>query len=134
MVTREQLEAHHCWEKVDHVSGDPETTAFRRRARLHQALWREARSLPEGTEPSHPRAGVVQRPLGSRLELDFARRTGANFLSEQSRRAADDRIEKPQPSQTLMKERLYADLLSSMPMCFNLFGPRGDQVPRALQT
>lgn len=123
MVTRKELEAHRCWEPTDKVAGDAETTAFRRRARLHQALWREARGLPEGTQPSRPRPGVTPRPLGSRLDLEHARRTGANFLSDSARRAVQERIEQPEHGQTLMTDRLYADLLSSMPMCFNLFGP-----------
>lgn len=123
MISREQLEEHHCWESSDHVAGDPDTTAFRRRARLQQALWREGRSLPEGTQPSLPRPGVVPRPLGSRLDLEFARRTGANFLSDATRDAVATRMARPEPKQTLKTDRLYADLLSSMPMCFNLFGP-----------
>jgi hypothetical protein len=32
------------------------------------------------------------------------------------------RLANPQPHQTLDDDRLYCDLLSSMPMCFNLFG------------
>jgi hypothetical protein len=32
-------------------------------------------------------------------------------------------VKQPQAKQTLNIDRLYADLLSSMPMCFNLFGP-----------
>jgi hypothetical protein len=123
MITRQQLEAHDCWENVDRVPGDPETTAFKRRARLHQAIWREARSLPEGTEPTRPRAGETPRPLGSRIEVKHAKHTGANFISNQARRAATARVECPEPNQTLMTDRLYADLLSSMPLCFNLFGP-----------
>lgn len=123
MITRQQLEAHHCWENADRVSGDPTTTTFKRRARLQQALWREARSLPEGTEPTRPRPGGPSRPLGSRIEVEFAKRTGANFVTDQARRAASARVERPEPNQTLMPDRLYADLLSSMPLCFNLFGP-----------
>jgi hypothetical protein len=54
--------------------------------------------------------------------VDFAHKSGANFLNEDVRRAVKNRLENPQPHQTLNADRLYADLLSSMPMCFNLFG------------
>ena len=40
-----ELTRHHCSERVDLVSGDAETTAFRQRARLQQAVWRERRSV-----------------------------------------------------------------------------------------
>jgi len=57
------------------------------------------------------------------LEIDFAFKTGANFLTDGARDAVQHRIAHPEPKQTLDVDRLYADLLSSMPMCFNLFGP-----------
>src|SRR5664280_1375381 len=120
---RDQLIAHHVLESMDRVSGDPETTAFKRRARLRQALWREAKEFPEGTEPTRPRPGTPPRPLGSRLDINFAFETGANFLTDAARDAAQYRVAHPESKQTLDSDRLYADLLSSMPMCFNLFGP-----------
>lgn len=120
---RQQLIAHHVLESVDRVAGDRETTAFKQRARLHQALWRAGQGFPEGTEPTRPRPDAKSRPIGSRLEIDFAFATGANFLTEGARGAAQYRVSRPEPKQTLNADRLYADLLSSMPMCFNLFGP-----------
>jgi hypothetical protein len=123
LPSREELIARRVLEGVDRVPGDRETTAFKQRARLHQALWREAQGLPEGTEPTRPRAGAPTRPIGSRLEINFAFETGANFLSDGARAAAQHRVGNPEPKQALSPDRLYADLLSSMPMCFNLFGP-----------
>ncbi len=128
---------HHAFEAVDHVPLDPNTTAFKRRARLQQALWRERREYPIGSQPMVPRAGEASRPLGSRLDLDFARRTGANFLDDRVRAAVTHRLAHPEPHQTLDENRLYGDLLSSMPMCFNLFGPLADDPPladRAIRT
>lgn len=121
--SREELIARDVLESVDRVSGDRETTAFKQRARLRQASWREARGFPKGTEPTRPRVGKPARPIGSRLEIDFAFEAGANFLSDGARAAAEHRVANPEPKQTLNPDRLYADLLSSMPMCFNLFGP-----------
>ena len=121
-VTEQLLRNHHCWENVDRVSGDPETTKFKRTARLLQALWRESKGLPIGSQPMKPTKDRPGRPLGSRIDLQAARESGANFLTDNVRYAAEHRLAHPQPHQTLDVDRLYCDLLSSMPMCFNLFG------------
>lgn len=121
-ITDDELRDHFCLEAGDRVSGDLETTAFKRRARLHQALWRESRGLEIGTQPMRPRPNQIFRRLGSRISLDVAKQTGANFLSDVVRNAVADRIGNAQPYQTLGADRLYCNLLSSMPMCFNLFG------------
>jgi len=121
-ASNDVLFAHHCLEFVDRVPGDPETTAFKRRARLHQALWREARGFASGTQPIRPSKKYPEpRDLGSRIAVEAARSTGANFLNDTVRRAVEKRLANPQPHQTLNEDRLYCDLLSSMPMCFNLF-------------
>ena len=117
------LELHHCFEKVDAVPHDAKTTEFKRRARLHQALWREKRDLPRGTEPYRPTKKRPRRPSGSRLEIESAWTSGSNFLSDAALKAVEYRLGHAEPKQMLDKDRLYADLLSSMPMCFNLFGP-----------
>jgi len=122
-VSDSELKTHHCLESVDRVAGDAETTAFKRRARLQQALWREQRGLPIGTQPMRPSRGQPARPIGSRIAVDYARDSGANFLDNETLKAVRNRIANPEPHQTLYEDRLYADLLSSMPMCFNLFGP-----------
>lgn len=116
------LSAHYCREKADAVPGDSETTLFKRQARLHQALWRESAGFAIGSQPMRPKPGQSARPLGSRIDVDLARQTGANFLNDEALRAVHDRLAKPQPHQTLDDDRLFCDLLSSMPMCFNLFG------------
>lgn len=95
-------------------------TSFKRRARLHQARWREARGIPIGSHPV--RGDPTVRPLGSRVEWSHALRTGCNFLSVGALAAVEHRLRKREPHQTLDEGRLRADLLSSMPMCFNLFG------------
>lgn len=122
LVTDAELKAHFCLERVDEVAGDAETSAFKRRARLHQALWREHKGLPIGSQPMRPKPGRPSRPLGSRISVEAGRKSQANFLNEAIRRAVSQRVAKPQPYQTLLEDRLYCDLLSSMPMCFNLFG------------
>ncbi len=119
-AARSELEAAHCWFSVDYVAKQPDVTAYKRQARLHQARWREAQGLPMGTNPTD--GGPDANPIGSRIPLAFAIKTGANFLTAAVCAAVDRRLAHPEPHQTLAKPRLYADLLSSMPMCFNLFG------------
>lgn len=121
-VTADELKANFCQEKVDNVPGDQETTAFKRKARLHQSLWREARNLPIGHQPMRRSPDRKSRKLGSRVELEYAREHGRNFLTDSALAAARCRLANPEPHQTLNADRLWCDLLSSMPMCFNLFG------------
>lgn len=121
LATDEELRSHFCLESVDRVPKHPEVTAFKRRARLHQALWRESRGYPIGSQPMRKSAGEEPRQLGSRIDLDYALESGANFLTDKARECARWRVAHPEPHQTLDVDRLYCDLLSSMPMCFNLF-------------
>jgi hypothetical protein len=122
-ISKKNLEANYCFEKVDRVPNDPETTAFKQMARLHQSLWREKKGLPIGSQPMRPKPGQKYRSLGSRIDLQYAERSEANFLTNAAKEAVRHRVANPEPKQTLNLDRLYADLLSSMPMCFNLFGP-----------
>src|SRR5690349_299748 len=122
-MTARRIETGEGWESqeaVDSVPHFPELTAWRRAARRHQSNWREERGYPRGN--LRPR-DCSTRSLGSRLQLEFARKGGANFLTPQSCMAAVDRMAKTQRLETLDKDRLWSDLLSSMPLCFNLFGP-----------
>ena len=119
-ISDDELDRHKCLRSVDKVPGNPETTAFKRRARLHQALWREARNLPIGAHPIPSK--VSEHALGSRIERGAAHESWANFLGEDVVLAVKERLAHPEPEQTLNRLRLKCDLLSSMPMCFNLFG------------
>jgi hypothetical protein len=121
-VSREELESAHCWEADDRVPGRPEMTEFRRRARLHQARWRAAHGHPIGTQPIVPVDGRPARQVGSRLPLVHARETGANFVTEGALAAARERTAITEPHQTLDHQRLWADLLWSPSLGFNLFG------------
>ncbi len=122
-LTREELQAAFCWEADDQVPRRPAMTAFRREARYHQARWREANQHPIGTQPIAPRPGDTGvRPVGSRLPLDYARDTGANFLTAAALDAARARMGYVEARQSLDHQRLWADLLSSRALSFNLFG------------
>jgi hypothetical protein len=123
ILSEETLRAAHCWEADDRVPGRPAMTAFRRRLRYHQAEWREANGYPIGSQPIAPRPGDRRaRPVGSRLPLDYGRETGANFLTSPALDAARARTSIAEPHQSFDHQRLWADLLSSVSMTFNLFG------------
>jgi hypothetical protein len=122
-LSREELEAAHCWEAADRVPGRPGMTEFRRQLRLHQARWRESKGHAMGTQPIVPRpGGRPPRLVGSRLPLDYSRETGANFVTAAARDAAKVRSSAREPHQSFDAQRLWADLLSSTALCFNLFG------------
>jgi hypothetical protein len=117
-----ELEAAHCWEPVDRVPGKPEMTAFRQGLRLHQARWRESKGHPIGTQPIVPRKGKPSHQVGSRLPFDYARDTGANFITRAAFEAARVRTSTVEHHQSFDHQRLWADLLWSPSFAFNLFG------------
>jgi PD-(D/E)XK nuclease superfamily len=121
-LTQEALEAAYCWEAEDRVPGRPAMTELRRRLRFHQGQWREAKRHPIGSQPIAPRPGQSARPVGSRLPLDYARETGANFVTAGARTAAVARTSVTEPNQSFDHQRFWADLLWSPAAAVNLFG------------
>jgi PD-(D/E)XK nuclease superfamily protein len=90
--------------------------AFQRRARLQQALWREEQRLPVGEHRG--------RPLGSRLAMPSAKDTLSNYLTDPIRAVVRREVLDPERSRGKLfgQPRIFNDLLSSQPLCFNLFG------------
>ena len=122
-LTRQRLEAAHCWEADDDIQRRPAMTEFRRRTRYHQARWREANGHPIGSQPYAPRPdGKPVRLVGSRLPLAYGRESGATFLTAGALAAARSRTSIIEPNQSFDHQRLWADLLSSEALAFNLFG------------
>lgn len=103
------LRAHHVWVPTD--------SAFQKQCRLKQALWREAQDLPIGYKPN----GEL---LGSRIAMPRAKESLENFLSPVVRDVVRAEVMDPvQAADKLFGEpRIYDNLLSSQPLCFNLFG------------
>lgn len=89
--------------------------AFQRVARLRQALWREGCGLPVGLHRG--------APLGSRLAMPFAKETLANYLTDTIRDVVRSEVGDAASSVGKMysEPRIFEDLLSSQPLCFNLF-------------
>lgn len=89
---------------------------FQARARRLAELWREERRLPIGEHRGHP--------MGSRLEMPFAREELANYLTDTVKRVVREQVLDPRLSRgkVYQKPRIFDNLLSSQPMAFNLFG------------
>jgi PD-(D/E)XK nuclease superfamily protein len=126
-----ELEDAHCWEPGDRAPGRPAMTAFRRAARLHHARWRDARGLPIGTQPLVPQPNTPSRLVGSRLPVEYARETGANFVTAAALDAARARLAQREPQQSIDHSRTWADLLWSTSLAFNLFGDLAADLARA---
>lgn len=114
VIDREILKAHDAF-----VAGD---NAWQQRARLTQALWRERQDVPAGRHRD--------APLGSRLTTtDGEPPTLANYLSDPAKRQVKAAVAAAQKNGALLsRPRLWVDLLSSQPLCFNLFGPLAEDL------
>ena len=97
-------------------------TEFRRKLRYQQAQWRERNGHPIGSQPMNPKLGGPMRLVGSRLPLEYAVETGANFLTPAALEAARARVSIKEREQSFDRQGLWADLLSSAALSFNLFG------------
>ncbi len=106
-------------------------TAFRQWSRLHQARWREREGHPIGSQPYAPRPGVDPRPVGNRVPLEYGRDSGANFVTTAALEAVRARIAIVEREQSIDHQGLWADLLSSEALAFNLFGSLGADPARA---
>jgi hypothetical protein len=117
MIEREILQLHNVL-----VAGD---NAWQRRARLAQALWRESAGLPAGEHRG--------QPLGSRLTLTDGHPPNlANYLTQAAKNQVEAAVKAaPATGALLGRPRLWVDLLSSQPLCFNLFGPLAEDLDLA---
>ncbi len=124
----DELKQFYCFEpNTDTVPNDPETSAFKKSARLHQSKWRDAQGFPP--------IDIVLKRTKNDIVKEYPKTMGTiyskadafsekhpNFISKAVKNAVDERISNKQKYEMLDKERLFTNLLSSMPMCFNLFG------------
>lgn len=103
----------------------PSDNSFQRLARVRQARWRERRELPIGEHRG--------RPLGSRLPMPYARDTLANYLTDGIRDVVRAEVldAKKRAGKLYGQPRIFNDLLSSQPLCFNLFGELQRDLERA---
>lgn len=111
LIPEEILRQHQCLE--------PDASRFTAAARLLQSLWRQGQNLPVGRHRSP--SGEI-REIGSRLTLS-AGRAGANFLDPAIASLVRRELVYREIGALIDADRLFRNLLSSMPLVFNLFGP-----------
>lgn len=92
---------------------------FRSCARLLQSLWRQNQKLPIGTFIS--RAGR-KRTVGSLIST-AAGTEGRNFLTPAIAEIGWLETAYQEPNALIDQNRLFCNLLSSMPLTFNVFAP-----------
>jgi hypothetical protein len=110
------------WDSAElRVAGDDVRVA---RYRAHQSRYRQdVLGVGPGARPNRPALRV-----GSTLALaDVAVAPSLNFVDAAAYRHAVERAAAVQTEGgTLESDRLFHNLMSSMPMCFNIFGSLGD--------
>jgi hypothetical protein len=90
----------------------PQDTDFSAYARLLQSKWREKMGYPR-----------PESKLGNYIETEFAKKSRANFLTEKIRELVTQEVANVKKNGGLIGEpRIWNNLLSSQPLCFNLFG------------
>jgi hypothetical protein len=99
----------HAFEAVD-------KSEFQTAARTLQSIWREERGFAVGEWRG--------RPLGSQLEMPWAKDTLANYLTDTIRKVVRQEVLDKSKSRGKLfsSPRIFNNLLSSQPLCFNLFG------------
>lgn len=94
-------------------------TRFRACARLLQSMWRQDQGFPSGI---HTLTNEHDRTLGNKIDHESAAE-GLNFLSLDIARLAHRECVYREVGAMIDEDRLWQNLLSSQPLCFNLFGP-----------
>lgn len=91
---------------------------FQRKARILQSIWREQQKYQIG---KHINSEGKERELGSRLAMPWAKETLNNYLTENIRSVVRRELMVSKMGKLYSEPRIYDDLLSSQPLCFNLF-------------
>jgi hypothetical protein len=107
-------------------AGGQAMTAFKREARWRQHRWAVDELSVAGFgahagRRTDPDVAPDEIENGTKLR-DSDAEAGTNFLTPAIHQVAKERVAAKQDYETLDAARLYRDLLSSMPMAFNLFG------------
>ena len=88
-------------------------TDFASNARLLQSIWRTEKGFKFDKSEKY----------GNYLNLDFAKETGANFLTENIFDLVKQEVKNKHKDGKVIKEpRIWNNLLSSQPLAFNIFG------------
>ncbi len=87
---------------------------FRKKARILQSMWREEQGYERGEYRGKKRGNILPMP--------WAQETLSNYLSDTIKQVVQDEvIDNPDDGKLYGKPRIFNNLLSSQPLCFNLF-------------
>ncbi|MBN1787862.1 MAG: hypothetical protein JW806_05645 [Sedimentisphaerales bacterium] len=87
---------------------------FQRKARLLQSIWREEKGYKPGL--------FRGRKTGNYLTMPLAKQTLSNYLTDNIKKVVRQELYSSKETKKLYgKPRIYNNLLSSQPLCFNLF-------------
>lgn len=114
LVPDEVLRRHNVFFEID--------TRFRRAARLLQCLWLTDSGISTGVHIRGVGNTAVETELGSCLSPDAAE-AGRNFLSPAIHSLVRHELIMREEGAAIDEDRLFGNALSSMPLCFNMFGP-----------
>lgn len=105
--------------KLKDLIGDlPKESGFKKQMRFHQGWWRAfALAEEQGNHPIRKNESIGSAILQGESN-------NKNFLSENTRKAVDEtmRERKNSGGGIIEADRLFNNLLSSQPLCFNFFG------------
>ena len=112
-------------ENIDEVYGpqSPGDNLFTTKARLLQSVFRVQSGEAMGIGPNQNSVGKDGKPTFYGNMLLEGEISGKNFFFQETYQYAKERIAKKGPDETIGEYRLFNNLLSSMPMAFNLFHP-----------
>jgi len=95
----------------------PQDSKFARYGRLLQSKWREKKGYPVAKSKD----GTAY--YGNYIDACFAKKEKVNFLTENIRNLVIEELNAAKETKALIREdRMWENLLSSQPLCFNLFG------------
>lgn len=103
---------------LDRLGTIPNETGQKRRIRIHQGWWRmNILNERPGQHPKNANDNVCNTILNGE-------QTKKNFLTENSSKAVDQTLQERQEEDAglMEQDRLFNNLLSSQPLCFNFFG------------
>jgi len=116
---------------MEKVKGDTEFSAW---ARELQNAWRAERGFPIGTYKQKQKNGSYKEvELGNYIETIFALDKQKNFLTDNIRSVTAHALKTKEKGAKISKTRLYANLLSSQPLAFNLFSELSINLPLATE-
>jgi hypothetical protein len=101
-----------------HKAFEPNDTRFRACARLLQSMWRERHELAMGAFVA---PGGRRKKQGNLLN-GLAAAAGANFIAAEIHKLVRRELAYREPGAMIDEQRLYGNLLSSMPLAWNFFG------------